>query len=195
MSDLKACHCCGQIQRVTEQQGMVSCCHRCFSRFDNAKTYHWSRNPAIAFALAAIILYFPAILLPILKIEQFGYRHASSLLSGTFDLIMRGNWFVGVVVLLFSIVLPFAKILGILELSLLQFSGKHHRAWVYRFVEAAGRWGMMDVLLLALLVMMVKLGEMVQFELGPAVFVFVACVACNMLASIFFNPHSVWDNE
>jgi paraquat-inducible protein A len=119
-------------------------------------------------------------------------HHVSSLLGGTLELLSRGNWLVGGIVLVFSIILPFIKMLGILELLCLQWSSKHYRAWVYRFVEVAGRWGMLDVLLLALMVMFVKLGNLVEFHLGPAVFVFIGCVTCNMLASLFFNPRRIW---
>jgi paraquat-inducible protein A len=53
---------------------------------------------------------------------------------------------------------------------------------------------MMDVMLLAFLVMLVKLGNLVHFEFGPAVIAFVLCVAMSMIASISFNPHSIWDS-
>lgn len=190
---LQACHCCGQIQQVGQrEEGLEYCCTLCHSRLAAEKQVHWSNDPAFAFAAASLILYLPAILLPILRIDQFGMHHTSSLLGGTLELIHRGNWIVGIVVLLFSIILPLVKMLGILELLCLQWSSKHYRAWVYRFVEIAGRWGMLDVLLLALMVMLVKLDNLVEFQLGPAVFVFIGCVSCNMLASLFFNPHRIW---
>jgi paraquat-inducible protein A len=62
-------------------------------------------------------------------------------------------------------------------------------------MEHLGKWSMMDVMLLAFLVMMVKVGDMVEFHLGPAVVAFVACVAMSMVASLSFDPHSIWDDE
>ncbi len=191
-STLRACHCCGQIQQVASTEKVAQYCVRCSARIRNAVARHWSNDPSIAFAMAALILYFPAILLPILRIERFGYRHISSLLSGTWELMLEGNWFVGLIVLIFSIILPLCKIIGVLELTLLRFSKRHHRGWVYRLVEFTGRWGMLDVLLLALLVMLVKVGDLVHFEFGPAIVVFVLCVSCNMLASLFFDPQAIW---
>jgi paraquat-inducible protein A len=58
-----------------------------------------------------------------------------------------------------------------------------------------GRWSMMDVLLLAFLVMLVKLGSLVEFHFGPAVVAFVMCVGLSMLASLCFDPHAIWDEE
>lgn len=140
-------------------------------------------------------MYFPAVLLPILEIEKLGHHHAASLLGGTLDLIGHGSFFVGIVVLLFSIILPLMKLLALLELSYIGMTHRRHRAWTYRLVEWTGRWSMMDVLLLALLVTLVKLGDLMSFQLGPAVFAFVMCVAMSMIASIMFDPHAIWEEE
>ena len=75
------------------------------------------------------MLYFPAILLPILEIEKLGHHHAASLLGGTIDLVLYGNWFVGLVVLVFSIVLPLLKLIALLELSRIGLTHRRHRAW------------------------------------------------------------------
>ena len=53
----------------------------------------------------------------------------------------------------------------------------------------------MDVLLLALLVTVVKLGDLVSFEFGPAVLAFVLCVTMSMIASISFDPHAIWEES
>lgn len=64
-----------------------------------------------------------------------------------------------------------------------------------RLMEQLGKWSMMDVMLLAFLVMLVKLGNLVTFEFGPAVIAFVACVSMSMLASLSFDPHAIWEDE
>ncbi|MFO0943893.1 MAG: paraquat-inducible protein A [Pirellulales bacterium] len=64
-----------------------------------------------AAGVGGLVLYFPAILLPILEIEKLGHHHRTSLLGGTWDLIIHGNLFVGLIVLTFSIVLPLEMIL------------------------------------------------------------------------------------
>ncbi len=95
--------------------------------------------------------------------------------------------------IVFSVLLPLAKILLLLELSLLGMLHRKHRALTYRVMEAAGRWSMLDVLLLAFLVMLVKLGSLVEFEFGPAVIAFALCVAMSMFASLLFDPHAIWE--
>lgn len=191
---LKACHCCGQIHRVPALAAhQVAICTRCGAGIDRLPGRAASRTAAAA--AAAFILYWPAILLPILDIEKFGHHHHSSLLFGTIELLRQGDWFVGIVVLLFSIVFPLVKIVLLLELSLLGLMHRQHQARTYRVMEFAGKWSMMDVMLLAFMVMLVKLGSLVQFHFGPAVWAFVLCVAMSMLASICFDPHTIWDDQ
>ena len=194
MGGHKACHCCGLVHQVPElSRGQVAKCSRCattLARFRNRGAS--SRQTALA-AFAAFLFFWPAILMPILEVEKFGLRHRSSILTGTVELLKEGEWFVGMVVLLFSVVFPLTKIMMLLELSLVGMLKRSHRAWTYRLMESLGRWSMMDVLLLAFLVMLIKLGSLVEFHLGPAVFAFVACVSLSMLASLLFDPHAIWD--
>jgi len=196
MSLLKACHCCGRIHELTElQPGQIGLCTRCGAVIQRPGSTQRSSTRTAALALAALILYWPAILLPILEVERLGHRHASSLLVGTIDLFHHGSWFVGLIVLLFSIVFPLSKLVLLLELSLFGLLHERHKAWTYRLMEHAGRWSMMDVLLLAFLVMLIKLGSLVTFHLGPAIVAFVLCVILSMAASLCFDPHSIWDEE
>lgn len=191
----RACHCCGLVQRIPAESAQVwICCVRCASRFRPRSTRMAPQRTAAA-ALAALLLYIPAMTLPLLEIERLGYRHASSVISGIADLFRHGNVFVAVVVLTFSVLLPLAKLLLLLELCWLKMFHVKHRALTYRIVELAGKWGMMDVLLLALLVMTVKIGSLVQFHLGPAVLAFVVCIIMSLVASLCFDPHSIWDDS
>jgi len=98
-------------------------------------------------------------------------------------------------VLLFSIVFPLTKIVLLLELSLLEFLHRRHKVVTLRLMEHLGRWSMMDVMLLAFMVMLVKLGDLVTFHFGPAVFAFVLCVSMSMIASVSFDPHAIWDDD
>ena len=191
---LKACHCCGLIQRTAEvQTNQRLVCDRCGSRLDYSVGRIRSASRTAAAAAGAFVLFWPAILLPILKIEQLGITHQSSILGGTIELFRHGSYFVGAVVLLFSIIFPLMKIAMLLELSLLEIFHRRHKAFTLRLMEHLGKWSMMDVMLLAFLVMMVKIGDMVEFRFGPAIFAFVCCVAMSMLASLSFDPHAIWE--
>lgn len=194
MQVLRACERCGLVHQIPSvPANQVAACTRCGAVIRRPSALTLQRCAAAA--LIALILFFPAVLLPILEVEKLGHRHSSSLLWGTFQLLLDGSWFVGGVVLLFSIVLPAAKILLLLELSLLNLLHRRHKAITYRLMELVGKWSMMDVMLLAFLVMLVKLGNLIEFHFGPAVVAFVLCVVASMVASMLFDPHLIWDDR
>jgi paraquat-inducible protein A len=189
----RACHVCGTIHRLPPTPSNSWSCTKCGSRIRLPRLREEVAARTMAPALGALALYFPAIMLPILTIEQFGQRHQTSLLSGSLELLNHGQFVVGVVVFVFSIVFPLVKILGLLELCWFGLLHRHHQALMFRVMEAMSRWSMLDVMLLALLVMMIKLSGLIEFHLGPAVFAFVGCVAMNIIASTRFDPHAIWE--
>ncbi len=194
--NLKACHVCGQIHELPEVEvGSRALCTRCGSLLFQPGAADRSAGRTAAAACGAFCLFWPAITLPILQVERLGHRHESSVLGGTLELLSHGSWFVGGVVLLFSIIFPLVKLVLLIELSVLKLTHERYRGLTYRLVEHAGKWSMMDVMLLAFLVMLVKLGKLVQFHFGPAVIAFVACVALSMFASMCFSPAAIWQDE
>ncbi len=191
----RACHCCGWIHRLPPMTAaQQAICTRCGVGIAVPGIRKVVASRTAAAATAAFVLFWPAILCPILQIEKLGHRQESSILGGTIDLLSHGNWLVGGVVLLFSVVFPLTKIVLLLELSLLEFLHRRHKARSLRIMEHVGKWSMMDVMLLAFLVMMVKLGNLVHFEFGPAVVAFIACVIMSMVASLSFDPHAIWED-
>ncbi len=189
----RACHVCGTIHRLPPTRSNCWFCTKCGSTIQLPKLREEVAARTMAAAVGALALYFPAVMLPILTIEQFGQRHQTSLLSGSLELLNHGQFVVGVIVFVFSIVFPLVKILGLLELCWFGLLHRRHQALMFRVMEAMSRWSMLDVMLLALLVMMVKLSGLVEFHLGPAVFAFVGCVAMNIVASTRFDPHAIWE--
>ncbi len=195
MGEYQACLCCGQIHRVPAlEPAQVAACVRCGARLTNPREADRAAMQTAAAALGAFILFWPAVLLPILEIERLGHHHKSSLLGGIFEMLGHGEWFVGAIVLLFSIVFPLVKIALLLELSLVKLLHRRHRALTYRLMEGTGRWSMMDVMLLAFLVMLVKLGGIVAFHIGPGVVAFSLCVILSLAASMRFHPEQIWED-
>jgi paraquat-inducible protein A len=192
----RACHCCGQIHQVPSMhEGQWARCTRCHASITSGSCGSIrSASRTAAAAVAAFVLFWPAILLPILEIERLGQRSEQSILSGVVELLRHGSYFVGLVVLLFSIVFPLAKIILLMELSWFEILHRRHKAITLRWMEHLGKWSMMDVMLLAFLVMLVKLGNLVSFQFGPAVIAFTLCVAMSIVASLSFDPHAIWDS-
>lgn len=189
---LVACGHCTLIQRrPNAPAGSHLVCARCGTRLDT-----WWHDPRLcaALSLSALILFVPAVLLPMMRLETLGHVHEASILDGVGQMLAHGEVFIGVVILLFSLVLPPLKMLALLLVSS-RLLPTGRRARLFAWVEVVGRWGMLDVLVVAVLVAFVKLGESVHIHPGSGLFLFSACVLVSLLASACLHPPSLWEDQ
>lgn len=169
-------------------------CPACHARIGDSGTVHGNlvRQRTAAFAGAALILYPAAVLLPILRVQRFGEAHEAGVLDGAADLLSEGYYVLGLVVVVCSVIIPVVKLLGLLLLStsVVPVSPRHRgRAWW--FIEFSGRWGMLDVLLVAALVAFVKLGEVIDIQPGPGAILFTLVVILSLLSAMVFDPRAI----
>ena len=194
---LEACSCCGLLQELPDlRPDHRFRCARCRTPLPDRRKSIRSDSRASAFATAALILYPFGIGLPLLRVEQYGYLRDTSVIDGVASLYAHGDVAVATIVLLCSVVIPLGKLLAILTLTSRVFDlAGHHRAVTYRLVEWTGRWGMLDVLVVAVLVAVLKLGDLVEVKPGSGALAFASVVILSLLATAFFDPHSLWDSE
>ncbi len=171
----------------------VATCRRCKTVLHARHGGRLANQRARNFALAALILFPAAVHLPVMHLSRFGHTREASVWSGSRALLEDGQWFVGAVVVACSLVVPLLKLSGILALTGPKgFLSRRNRALTYRVIELAGRFGMLDVLLVALVVAWVKVGDVVEIRAGPGVLAFTTCVLLSLLASTCFDPHALW---
>jgi paraquat-inducible protein A len=159
--------------------------------------HRWtSLNWAAAFAIAALILFPASMLLPVLELEKLGHTRTVTVWSGAVDLMSDGQVLVGILVFACSIVVPILKMLGIVWLSFTRADGNAaSRARLHGLIDWVGRWSMLDVLLVAVLVAAIKLGNWADIHAGTGVLAFAAVVVLSLLASAVFDPHALWEGE
>ncbi len=147
----------------------------------------------MALAVSAMLLYPAAVLLPVMRISQLGHSHETGIIRGIATLIADGHGVLGLIVLVCSVLVPLAKIFAILILCLggSRFTARHRRI-AHDLVELTGRWGMMDVLLVAVLVAAVKLGDLVDVAPGAGAIAFATVVVLSLLATAAFDPRWLW---
>lgn len=197
VAKLATCSCCGMIQSVPQlapqQKAVCARCHTCVRR---AGGIGKSNSRTAALATAALILYPVAVGVPMLRIEKFGHYNETGIIGGAITLLTGGHALIGLIVLLCSVILPLGKLTGLLVLSTGRFLRQtRHRAMTYHLVEWTGRWGMLDVLLVAILVAALKLGDMVDVSAGPAALAFTAVVVLSLLSAASFDPHALWRSD
>lgn len=152
-----------------------------------------------ALLLAAAVLYIPANTLPIMHTQLFGNDEPSTIIGGVITLWQSGSYPVALVILVASVIVPIGKIsiLGWLNFTVQhQYTrGKRTRARFYRFTEAIGRWSMIDVFVVAILVGLIRLGNTISVYPGPAALAFCAVVFVTMIAAITFDSRLIWINR
>jgi paraquat-inducible protein A len=173
--------------------GTRAACPRCGSRIAERKPNSLHRTAALA--LAALILYVPANLFPILRMEFYGAYSESTIWDGCVTLFRDGMWFIALIVFLASIVIPLVKLLGLFALVLTARSTRwsRPRTKLYKFIDVIGPWAMLDVFLLAVLVSIVKLEQLATVLPGPGIVAFTCVVVLTILASMSFDPRLIWD--
>ncbi len=189
------CRICGLTQRLDAvPHGMVAQCARCGTVLVKDRPDSLGRTAALS--LAALILYVPANVYPILRMNYYGAYSESTVGDGCASLFQNGQWVVAVIIFFASILIPLFKLLGLFFLVATTRAGsarrRRQRTWIYRIIEVIGPWAMLDVFLLATLVALVKLKQLVSVLPGPGLLAFTAVVVLTILASASFDPTSIW---
>ncbi len=193
---LIACKTCGLVQRVGPlSEGERAECARCGSVVRASKRNSLGRTAA--FSLPALMFYWPANVYPILRMDLYGAHSENTILQGALSLFEHDQPLVAVIVVLASVAIPLLKLLGLFYLvittRLRSRRRRIARTWIYRTVDVIGPWAMLDVFLLAILVSLVKLGELATVLPGPGLFAFTAVVVLTILASTSFDPVQIWE--
>lgn len=178
-------------------------CARCGEKLELGFPEHdrRMRSRVLALATAALLLYPAAMVLPVMRIERMGHGRDTTIWGGAVALIRDGHAAVGVLVLVCSVLIPLGKLFALIGLSWpglverLPGLPPRRRHLIYTAVEWLGRWGMVDVLLVAVLIAAVKLGDLMSVRAGPGVTAFGAVVVLSLLASACFDPRTLWRGE
>ena len=193
---LLPCASCGLVCRAPAQPvHQVLHCPRCDAPLHTRKPDSVRRT--WAFLIAAAILYIPANLLPIMQTTTLLYDHADTIIGGVGVLWRGGSWDLAIIVFVASVVVPLLKIGALLVLLLSTRRPtrwrQRERARLYRVIEFVGQWSMLDVFVVALLVALVHFQTVAEVRAGPGAIAFGAVVVLTMLASMSFDPRSIWD--
>lgn len=191
---LMLCRRCGQLNRPASQAG-ISHCARC------AGVLHWRKPNSVtrtwAFVAAAVILYIPANLLPVIQSATITGSRDDTIMGGVVYFWTTGSWMLAIIVFTASIVVPGTKLVA---LVLLLVTAQRRSLWrpvdrtrLYRLNSYIGRWSMVDIYVGALSVALVQLRPFAEIQPGPGAVYFGAVVVLTMLASESFDPRLIWD--
>ena len=186
------CHELNRQEPDSDEQVCTRCGALVHARRPNSVMRTW------ALLITAAILYIPANVLPIMTVSSLGQGDPSTIMSGVIQLVQHGMFPIAAVVFVASILVPTFKLVGI---GLLLFSVQRHqplsarqRIIMYRFIEFIGRWSMLDIFVIAILVAVVNFGRLANIEANLGAVAFSSVVILTMLAAVTFDPRLIWDN-
>lgn len=170
-------------------------CPRCGSEVHYRK--HDSINRAWALLIAAFVMYIPANTEPMMRTTSLGNESADTIMSGVLYFLSHGDWHLALVIFTASIMLPLLKIMAIAYILVSIQRGATHRKQektnLYKLAEVLGKWSLIDIFVVGLMVTLVQLGELTTIEPGPACVAFAAMVILTMIAEMVLDPKLIWD--
>lgn len=193
---LISCHSCHLLCQSAKQPSHMRC-PRCGASLHDRKPNSIARTWALV--LAAFIFYIPANVLPITIVISLGKAQADTIMSGVIYFLQTGMWPIALIIFLASVFIPLLKLL---VLVFLLISVQRKTSWrrqdrtrLYRIVEIIGRWSMVDIFVVTILVALVHLGGLATIHAGPGALFFGAVVVITILAAMSFDPRLIWDTE
>jgi len=187
---LAGCHTCGKVSPVSLKH-----CPRCAARL-HLRNPH-SIQTTLALMTAATILYIPSHLLPIMTVTELGEVTHNTIISGMLWFWRSEAYPIALVIFTASILIPILKICALGWLCAAATGHVHPSPTalgrIYWFTELLGRWSMVDIFVVGILVSIVRLGNYMTVIPGPGALAFAGVVLLTMFAAISFDPRLLWD--
>lgn len=189
------CHVCGLVLSLSGDSHGASC-PRCGAHLHRRKRHSLLR--AWLLLVAALLLYVPANLLPVMKIHVLGQgEQPLTIVGGVLDLWRDGAYDVAFVVFVASVALPCAKFIALTGLLLsVQWrtrQARSGRARLHGLLELIGYWSMLDVLVVGILASLVQFQGLGEIEPGAGIFLFGTSVILTVFAAHSFDARLIWD--
>ena len=190
---------------------LISCknCHQMYEKenYDNfvcTRCNHIVRHRikdslqvSLALTICAILLYIPAMIYQIMEVTRLGVKVESTILGGVISFLEHGSYFIAGVIFIASVVIPMIKLVGLLfiftSLKVNVKMSNNRKILIFKFIEAIGKWSMIDIYVVALLASIVQLDEIFNIKGGIAATSFALMVILTMIAANRFDTRIIWD--
>jgi paraquat-inducible protein A len=192
-----ACHVCNAVCDDHQVAGQTAACPRCGHHLHRRRPDSLRRSAA--YLIAALILYIPANVFPVMYTTFLGSGFASTIMAGIIDFWKSGSYGIALVIFIASIGVPCVKfaILGLLLVTCRRRStwARKERTRLYRVVEMIGYWSFLDVLVVAVVASLVEFGALSTTQPRVGILFFGAVVILTMLSAMSFDARLIWDDE
>jgi paraquat-inducible protein A len=189
------CEACELLCRLPKEGGHGAQCPRCRAPLHLRKDRSLERT--WAFVLAACVCYLPANVFPIMTVTSLGKAESDTIMGGIVYMFEHGMWPLGLIIFVASFLVPLMKLailLGLLVSVHLRSRWRPaERTRLYRITLAIGRWSMVDIFAVTILVALVHLGAVASIDAELGAVFFGAVVVLTMLGAESFDPRLLWE--
>jgi paraquat-inducible protein A len=190
---LLACEQCDLLQRETSlPPGGTARCRRCGARLYRNRPHGLTR--ALAHVLGALVLFVISASFPVVGLRVSGELVQTTLPGAVHGIYAEGMWPVAILVLATTLLAPLVQMIALAWLlAPLHFGrvGPGH-AMVFRALNLARPWVMVEVLMLGVLVALFKLGRIAAVVPGIALWSLGGEMVLLAMAAAAFDPHAYW---
>ena len=131
--------------------------------------------------LVTVALLAVGMVAPIITLNKFVLiENTFSIFSGSIELLKEGKFFLFIVITSFSIVLPLLKITVLFLLVSVKQNKTANLHKCLHWMHLFGKWSMLDVFVVAVLVVTVKLGAIASVEARYGLYAFTVAVFLTM---------------
>jgi len=189
--EYSSCSMCESVSLSTKDT--CSCCGTHLqNRIKNSVQKTW------ALIITAILLYVPANMLPIMKTEYLGVESSNTIVGGIIILWQHGSYPIAFIIFIASVLVPIGKIISLSWLCYKVQRGHNQfckqETILYRRTEMIGRWSMIDIFVVVILVALIQMGDVMSVYPGLGTIAFGGLVIVTILAAMSFDPRLIWDN-
>lgn len=131
--------------------------------------------------LVTLVFLVAGLISPVITLKKFVLlENTFSVLSGVMELLKEDQYFLFILITGFSVVLPFLKLLVLHSLLASRHVKAENIQKYLHWMHLYGKWSMLDVFVVAVLVVAVKLGAIASVEMRFGLYAFAAAVILTM---------------
>jgi paraquat-inducible protein A len=143
---------------------------------------------AALLALAAMLTLAVGVVSPFLSMTKLGEVRVFSLISGIIELLKTGNVLIGCVLLIFSVVFPFAKLFALLmATSRLAPLADESRRRLHWLAAVTGKYSLLDIMVVAIVIVVVKFRGIAEAKALYGTTIFCIAIFLSILAGFAVN--------
>ncbi|WP_019613453.1 paraquat-inducible protein A [Psychromonas ossibalaenae] len=191
---LQLCTICGNYSRQIDNP---ETCPVCFN--DIAQRKNNSLQKTWALLITSMVFIIPANLYPITYLLKNNILYPDTIFSGIISLINSDMLGIALIVFVASIAVPIFKIaaLAVIALSVqLHWNlSPKKQLWAFGFVEWIGKWSILDLFVISIMVAVFDKGHLLSVYPGVAATSFTVVVITTLFAANSFDTRLIWDAQ